>query len=73
MSATRYCHHPELSYVVSTALEGGKAYAEITAAHCPFCGTRWRWTGVDSRFDPDMPTANRAGTKLLLPMVEITT
>jgi hypothetical protein len=71
MSASAHCHHPELAYKVVTAIEGGKAYAEITAARCPFCGKRWRFVGLESRFDPGMPTANRNATKVLLPMVEI--
>lgn len=71
MSASAKCHHPELAYSISTAIEDGKAFAEITAARCPFCEKRWRFVGVEHRFDPGMPTANRNATKILLPMAEI--
>lgn len=73
MSASANCPHPDLEYVITTMLaaDNGQAYMRVTAARCRFCDRRWRFVGVSTDKDLHAPTANRAMTEMVVPMIEV--
>lgn len=72
MSATFKCHHPELSYAISTIQTQGDSEIFVHARiHCPACGTRFRFLGVPQNHDSAAPTCDRTNTEVILPITEV--
>lgn len=72
MSASHKCHHPEISFTASVVQAPGDREAFVhMQVHCPTCGAKFRFLGVDPAHDTRVPGVDRTATEIVLPMVEV--
>jgi hypothetical protein len=70
VAASAKCHHPSFEVDASPmADEKDPDVVFLTLrARCPVCGSKFRFRGVSSDYDPAAPTVNRRGTQICLPL-----
>lgn len=73
MSATSKCHHADFGVDVQPIADESDPDTVFLRmrASCSVCGAVFKFVGIDRGHEPggDMPTANRRGTEVMLPLV----
>jgi hypothetical protein len=71
MSASSKCNHADfgIDFLPMAHDDDPNTVFLKLRASCSVCGAVFRFVGIDSDDDRDMPTANRRGTEVILPLV----
>lgn len=73
MSASSKCNHADFGIdfqPIADEAEPDSVFLRLRAS-CSVCGAVFRFKGIDTERDPDMPTANSRGTEVFLPLERV--